>query len=65
MLMLRAAAVGIRRGDMVDLLLDNGARMDADTWTRSICFADVVVPATCVLSGSSGVLGMRPLRARV
>ena len=50
---------------MVDLLLDNGARMDADTWTRSICFADVVVPATCVLSGSSGVLGMRPLRARV
>ena len=36
------AAVGIRRGDMVDLLLENGARIDAATWTRLICFADVV-----------------------
>jgi hypothetical protein len=36
------AAVGIRRADMVELLLENGARMDGETWTRLICFADVV-----------------------
>lgn len=36
------AAVGIRRGDMVELLLENGAQMDAATWTRLLCFADVV-----------------------
>ena len=36
------AAVGIRRADMVELLLENGANMDAATWTRLICFADVV-----------------------
>ena len=36
------AAVSIQRVDMVDLLLENGARMDADNWTRLICFADIV-----------------------
>ena len=33
------AAVGIRRADTTKLLLDHGARMDAPTWTRLICFA--------------------------
>ena len=36
------AAVGIRRADMVELLLENGARMDTATWTRLTCFSDVV-----------------------
>jgi hypothetical protein len=36
------AAVGIRRADMVELLLENGARMDTATWSRLTCFADVV-----------------------
>ena len=36
------AAVSIRRVDTVDVLLENGARLDADTWTRLVCFADVV-----------------------
>ena len=36
------AAVGIQRADMVELLLESGARLDAATWTRLICFADVV-----------------------
>ena len=36
------AAVAIRRADMVEVLLENGARMDAATWTRLLCFADVV-----------------------
>ena len=36
------AAVSIERADTVELLLENGARMDAATWTRLICFADVV-----------------------
>ena len=34
------AAVGIRRADMVELLLENGAHVDATTWTRLMCFAD-------------------------
>jgi len=33
------AAVGIRREDTVALLLDEGATMDAATWTRLTCFA--------------------------
>ena len=36
------AAVAIRRADMVELLLDHGARIDAAIWTRLICFADLV-----------------------
>lgn len=36
------AAVGARRADMVQLLLDNGAVMDATNWTRLVCFAEVV-----------------------
>lgn len=36
------AAVGARRIDMVELLLEHGARMDAATWTRLTCFADLV-----------------------
>lgn len=36
------AAVSIRRVDMVELLLESGARMDESTWARLICFADVV-----------------------
>jgi ankyrin repeat protein len=36
------AAVGARRGDMVELLLQNGAVIDAAMWTRLICFAEVV-----------------------
>ncbi len=36
------AAVAIRRADMVEVLLENGAVMDVATWTRLICFADVV-----------------------
>jgi len=36
------AAVGARRADMVELLLENGAVMDASAWTRLRCFADVV-----------------------
>ena len=59
------AAVGIRRGDMVEVLLENGARMDAATWTRLICFADASRPATCTPFWSSGVLRTHPPRARV
>ena len=33
------AAVGARRADMVDLLFENGAVMNAAMWTRLICFA--------------------------
>jgi hypothetical protein len=33
------AAVGIDRGDIVQTLLDHGARLDAQTWTRLTCFA--------------------------
>lgn len=36
------AAVGARRADMVELLLENGAEMDAATWTRLTCFTAVV-----------------------
>ena len=36
------AAVAIRRADMVQLLLEHGARLDAPTWTRLFCFAKVV-----------------------
>jgi hypothetical protein len=36
------AAVGARRADMVELLLQNGAVMDAAMWTRLMCFAEVV-----------------------
>jgi len=36
------AAVGARRADMVELLLENGAVMDAAMWTRLVCFAEVV-----------------------
>lgn len=36
------AAVAIRRADMVEVLLENGAVMDATTWTRLTCFAGVV-----------------------
>ena len=36
------AAVGIRRADMVEVLFENGAQMDAATWTQLLCFADVV-----------------------
>ena len=36
------AAVGIRRADMVEVLLENGSVMDATTWTRLTCFAGVV-----------------------
>jgi hypothetical protein len=36
------AAVAIRRADMVQVLLDNGASLDAGTWTRLFCFATVV-----------------------
>jgi len=36
------AAVGARRADMVGLLLENGAVMDAALWTRLMCFAEVV-----------------------
>ena len=36
------AAVGARRADMVELLLENGAVMDAAMWTRLMCFAQVV-----------------------
>jgi hypothetical protein len=33
------AAVGIRRADMVTLLLDRGARLSATSWTQLVCFA--------------------------
>jgi hypothetical protein len=36
------AAVAIRRADMVQVLLDNGASLDAGSWTRLVCFASVV-----------------------
>jgi hypothetical protein len=36
------AAVGARRADMVELLLDHGATMPPPVWTRLRCFADVV-----------------------
>ena len=36
------AAVGVGRADMVALLLENGAVMDAAMWTRLMCFAEVV-----------------------
>lgn len=36
------AAVGAGRADMVELLLENGAVMDAAMWTRLMCFAVVV-----------------------
>jgi hypothetical protein len=33
------AAVAAERADMVDLLLEQGARLDADLWTRLMCFS--------------------------
>jgi hypothetical protein len=33
------AAVGIDRPDMIDVLVDNGAVLDAATWTHLMCFA--------------------------
>ena len=33
------AAVGIRRADMVTLLLDRGATLDQSNWPRLVCFA--------------------------
>ena len=33
------AAVGIDRADIMEVLLDNGAVLDAMTWTRLMCFA--------------------------
>ncbi len=36
------AAVGARRADMVEVLLEQGAVMDAAMWTRLMCFAQVV-----------------------
>ena len=33
------AAVGIDRPDMIEVLLDNGAVLDAMTWTHLMCFA--------------------------
>ena len=36
------AAVGAQRADMVELLLENGAVMNAATWTRLTCFTAVV-----------------------
>ena len=33
------AAVGIDRPDMVETLLENGATLDAATWTHLMCFA--------------------------
>ena len=36
------AAVGARRADIVELLLENGAVMDAARWTRLMCFAEVI-----------------------
>ncbi len=36
------AAVGARRADIVELLLESGASLDAATRTRLLCFADVV-----------------------
>jgi hypothetical protein len=36
------AAVGTRRADMVELLLDHGARMDPATFVRLACFAHAV-----------------------
>ena len=59
------AAVGIRRGDMVEVLLENGARMDAATWTRLICFADVVEAGDVHAFWNSGVVRTHPPRARV
>ena len=36
------AAVGAERADIVELLLEHGAVMDAAMWTRLMCFAEVV-----------------------
>ena len=36
------AAVGIDRPDMIEVLLDNGAVLDAMTWTRLMCFAAAI-----------------------
>jgi len=33
------AAVAAERADMVELLLEQGARLDAALWTRLVCFA--------------------------
>ena len=33
------AAVGIDRPDIIEVLLDNGAVLDAMTWTHLMCFA--------------------------
>ena len=36
------AAVGIDRPDMIEVLLDNGAVLDATTWTHLMCFATAI-----------------------
>jgi len=36
------AAVGADRVDMVEVLLDHGAALDAATWTRLMCFATAI-----------------------
>jgi hypothetical protein len=36
------AAIGARRADMVELLLDNGAVIDAAVWARLRCFTNIV-----------------------
>jgi hypothetical protein len=43
------AAVASRRADMVELLLEQGAQLDAATWTRLVCFSNSV-KATDILS---------------
>lgn len=36
------AAVGADRTDVVEVLIDNGATIDATTWTRLVCFAAAI-----------------------
>jgi hypothetical protein len=36
------AAVGVDRPDVVEVLVDNGATLDATTWTRLACFATAI-----------------------
>ena len=36
------AAVGADRVDMMEVLLENGAVLDAATWTRLMCFATAI-----------------------
>jgi hypothetical protein len=36
------AAVGIDRPDMIEVLLEHGAVMDAATWTKLMCFATAI-----------------------